>query len=64
MSRRKVIIILLTFGLMRKMSLYKMSQYILKLYECFSENVKIELNLSSYVTKADLKKQQVLIDLI
>ena len=49
---------------MRKMSLYKMSQYILKLYECFSENVKIELNLSSYATKADLKKQQALINLI
>ena len=58
MSRRKAMIIPLTFGLMRKMSLYKMSQYILKLYECSSGNVKIELNLSSYATKTDLKSNR------
>ena len=33
----------------------KMSQYFLKSYERYSGNVKVELDLSSYATKADVK---------
>ena len=32
-----------------------MSQYFPKLYKRFGENVKVELDLFYYVTKADLK---------
>ena len=35
--------------------LYKMSQYFPKLYELSGGNLKIELNLSKYATKGDLK---------
>ena len=36
--------------------LYKMIQYLPKLYDCFGGNVNIELGLSSYAKKkADLK---------
>ena len=33
-----------------------MSQYFPKPYEHYSENVKTELDLSNYLTKADLKR--------
>ena len=32
-----------------------MSQYFPKLYECYSCNVKVELDLCNYVTKENLK---------
>ena len=34
---------------------YKKSQYFPKPYECFSGNIKVQLNRSNYATKADLK---------
>ena len=48
-------IILLIVGLIKK-TLYKMSQYFPKPYRSFEGNVKVELDLSSYATKAELKK--------
>ena len=51
----KVMIILLTVGLITKKSLYKMSQYFPKPYELSSEIVKFEADPSNYTTKADLK---------
>ena len=47
-------IILLIVGLIKK-KLYKMSQYSHKPYKSFEGNAKVELDLSSYATKADLK---------
>ena len=41
-----------------------MSQYFPKPYEPFGGNAKVELDLSNYATKTDLKKQQKLIHLI
>ena len=32
-----------------------MSQYFTKPYKCFGGNVTVELDLSNYITKADLK---------
>ena len=32
-----------------------MSQYFLQSYECSGGNVKVELNISPYATKADLE---------
>ena len=54
MSNGKVKIINLIVGLTKK-TLYKMSQYLPKPYRTFGVNVKIELDLSSYTTKTDLK---------
>ena len=47
-------IILLIVGLIKK-TLYKMSQYFPKPYRSLEGNVKVELDLSSYATKAELK---------
>ena len=47
-------ITLLIFGLMKKI-LFKTSQYFPKPYRSFEGNVKLELNLCSYETKAELK---------
>ena len=54
MSNGKVKIINLIVGLTKK-TLHKMSQYLPKPYRTFGVNVKIELDLSSYITKTDLK---------
>ena len=54
MPNGKVTIILLIVGLIKK-TLYKMSQYFPKPYRSFGANVKVDLDLSSYTTKADLK---------
>ena len=61
MLSEKVIIIRLIVGLMKKISLNKMS--------CFGEppnhsktKIKVELDLSYYATESDLKVQQVLIN--
>ena len=40
---------------MIKKTLLKISQYFPKPYDRFGENVKVELHLSNYATKADLK---------
>ena len=54
MSNGKAIIILLLAGLMKK-TLYKMSQYFPKPYNRFGGNLKVELDLSNYATRTDLK---------
>ena len=41
-----------------------MRQYCPKPYERSDGNIKVELDLSNYATKADLKEQQMLIQLI
>ena len=51
----KVMIILLTVGLITKTSLYKMSQYFPKPYELSSKSVKFKSDPSNYTTKAGLK---------
>ena len=51
-------IILLTVGSIKKAQqnvLYKFSQYFPKPYKCSCRNVKVELDLSNYTTKNDLK---------
>ena len=47
-------IIILVAGLIKK-SLYKMSEYFPKPYNRFGGNVKVELYLSNYATKTDLR---------
>ena len=54
MSNGKVIIILLIAGLIKK-AFYKKSRYFPKPYRSFDGNVKVELDLSSYAIKFDLK---------
>ena len=54
MSNGKAIIILLLAGLMKK-TLYKMSQYFPKPYNRFGGTLKVELDLSNYATRTDLK---------
>ena len=54
MSNGKAMMMLLIVGLIKK-PLYKMSQYFLQPYQSFGGNLKIELDLSSYATKLDLK---------
>ena len=53
MSNGKDIIIHLIVGLIKK-AFYKMSQYFPP-YRNFAGSVKVELDLSSYATKTDLK---------
>ena len=48
-------IIHLIVGMIRKLLLYKMSHYFPKPYERFGEKVKVELDLSNYATKSNLK---------
>ena len=54
MSNGKAMIIDLIAGLIKKI-LHKMSQYFPKPYDRFGRNVKTELDLFNYATKADLK---------
>ena len=54
MSNLKVIIILLTVGFIKKISLYKMS-YFPELYTRRKSKKKVELDLSNYATKSNLK---------
>ena len=53
MSNGRDMIILLILGLIKK-TLYKMSQYFPP-YRSSGGNIKVELDLSSYATKTDLK---------
>ena len=53
MSNGKVMIIFLTVGLI-KTTQYKMGDYLTD-YKSRSSNVKVELSLSKYATKEDLK---------
>ena len=46
MSTRKAMIIALTVGLIKRISLYQMSQYFPEPYECSGGNVNLELDLS------------------
>ena len=52
----KVMIILLAIGLMKRYSCIKPEPYIQK-----KNNIKVELDLPIYLTKCDIKTQQVLI---
>ena len=47
-------IILLIVGLIKK-TLYKMSQYFPKPYKPFGGDINVNVDLSNYVTKADIK---------
>ena len=49
----KVMIIPLTVKLIKKMSIYKMSQYFPKPFQCSGGNMNVELSLSNYATEAD-----------
>ena len=49
----KVMIIPLTVKLIKKMPIYKMSQYFPKPFQCSGGNMNVELNLSNYATEAD-----------
>ena len=51
MSNGKVMIIVLTVGLIKKTK-YKMGDYLTD-YKSRSSNVKVELSLSNYATKED-----------
>ena len=55
MKNEKSMIIGLIVGLIKR-TLYKMSKYFPKPYDCFGENFKVELDLSNYATKTDLKR--------
>ena len=58
MVNRKVMIIHLTVGLIKKIPLHKMSYF--PEPDTLSKNkIKVELNLSYYIVKSDLKMQQV-----
>ena len=48
-------IILLIARLIKKIRLYKMSQYFPKPYESFGRGINVKINLSNYATKADIK---------
>ena len=54
MSNGKVMIILLTVGLMKKISLHRMS-YFPDPYTHSKNKIKVELDLSNYPTKSHLK---------
>ena len=60
MSSGKATIIILTVGLIKKMLLYKMSHFLEPLTHS-KNKIEVELNLSNYAIKSDLKMQQVLI---
>ena len=62
MLKGKVLIIHLIFGLIKKM-LYKMS-YIPEPYIQGKNNIKVELNFSSYAINLTLKRQQGLVNQI
>ena len=55
MSNGKVMIILLTAGLIKK-TLHKLSQYFPIPYKPFGGDINVEVDLSNYATKTDLKK--------
>ena len=54
MSNGKVIVVHLIVGLTKK-TLYKMSQYFPKPYKPFGGDINVNVDLSNYVTKADIK---------
>ena len=57
MSNGKVMIIRLIIGLIKKISLYKMSCFP-EPYNCTKNKIKIKLDLSNYATKSDLKGEK------
>ena len=54
MSNGKAMIIILTAGLINNISLYKMS-YFLEPYNHIKNKIKVELDLSNYAVKSELK---------
>ena len=54
MSNGKDMIIHLIVGLIKKPCI-KVSQYFLKPFRSFGENINVKVDLSNYATKADLK---------
>ena len=55
MSNRKVMIIYLTVGSIKKISLYKM-HYFPEPYSYNKNKINVQLDLSNYATKFDLKR--------
>ena len=55
MSNRKVMLSLLTVGLIKKILLYKLS-YLPETRARNKNRIKVELELSNYAAKSDLKK--------
>ena len=55
MLNGKVMIIPLIVELIKKMSIYKTSQYFPKPFQCSGGNINVELNLANYPTEVDLK---------
>ena len=55
MSNGKAMMIPLAIPLIREIFVYKMS-YFPEPYTCSQNKIKVELNLSNYATKSDLKK--------
>ena len=53
-SKGKVMKIHLIVGLIKKILLYKMS-YFSEPYNCSKNKIKVEIHLSNYATKSDLK---------
>ena len=62
MSNGKAMIIHLIVGLIKN-TLHKINQYIAKPYEPFGQDIITKVDLSNYVTKAELKKLKELIHL-
>ena len=50
MSSEKIVIIVLSVGVIRELSLYEMIQYFPKTYQHCSGNINVELDLSDYAT--------------
>ena len=57
MPNRKVLMIRLIAGQIKKMLLHKISQYFAKRHERFDGDISVNLDLSNYIIKADLKKE-------
>ena len=55
-SSGKVVMVLFTTGMIKKMSWSKMSQYFSKPKDCSSGNLKVVVDLFKYAKKADLKR--------
>ena len=57
MLNGKAIIIYLIVGLIKKKTLYKISQYFSKPYRIFGGDINVKVNLPDYATKLDLKNE-------
>ena len=55
MSNKRVMVIYLIFGLIKK-TLHKISQHFSKQYEPVGGGINVKVDLSNYATKTDLRK--------